>query len=89
MNIFQQFFNKGSFQQSPQHGQHPHVRNTTTFNVRTTSTGGYQKSVSTQIHGDTRIETTTEIRNGVKTQIVKQTNLKTGVTLIKNQITVR
>ena len=47
----------------------------------------FQKSVSTQIRGDTKIETTTEIKNGVKTQTVKQTNMKTGATLTNiNQI---
>ena len=93
--IFQQFFNNNFFQQPPQHMHHPHARNTTTttFNIRTSSMGGmggmggFQKSVSTQIHGDTKIETTTEIRNGIKTQTVKQTNMKTGATLTNvNQI---
>jgi DnaJ-class molecular chaperone len=96
--IFQQFFNNDFFQQPPQHMQHPHARNTTTttFNIRTSSMGGmggmggFQRSTSTQIHGDTKIETTTEIRNGVKTQTVKQTNMKTGATLTNvNQITTR
>ena len=94
--IFQQFFNNDFFQQDPQHGKHPHARNatTTTFNIRTSSMGGgmggFQKSVSMQIHGDTKIETTTEIRNGVKTQTVKQTNMKTGATLTNvNQIASR
>ena len=86
--IFQQFFDTDFFQQPPQHRQHPHARNTTTtmFNIRTSSMGdrmgGFQRNTSTQIHGDTKIETTTEIRNGVKTQTVKQTNMKTGATLI-------
>ena len=84
--IFQQFFNNDFFQQHPQHRQHPQARNTTTttFNIRTSSMGGmggFQRSVSTQIHGDTKIETTTEIKNGVKTQTVKRTNMKTGATL--------
>ena len=93
--MFQQFFGNNDFFQQ----QNPHVRNTTTFNIRTSSmngTGGemggfgqnvFQKSVSTQIRGDTKIETTTEIKNGVKTQTVKQTNMKTGATLTNiNQI---
>jgi len=92
--IFQHFFNNNFFQKPPQHMQHPQARNTTTFNVRTSSMGGmggYQKSVSTQIHGDTKIETTTEIKNGVKTQTVKQTNTKTGetVTNVNHQIASR
>ena len=89
--IFQHFFNNNFFQQPPQHVQHPQARNTTTFNIRTSSMGGYQKSVSTQIHGDTKIETTTEIKNGVKTQTVKQTNTKTGetVTNVNHQIASR
>ena len=90
--IFQQFFNNDFFQQHPQHRQHPHARNTTTttFNIRTPSMGGFQRSTSTQIHGDTKIETTTEIRNGIKTQTVKQTNMKTGAILTNvNQIATR
>lgn len=89
--MFQQFFGNNDFFQQ----QNPHVRNTTTFNIRTSSMNGmggfgqnvFQKSVSTQIRGDTKIETTTEIKNGVKTQTVKQTNMKTGATLTNiNQI---
>lgn len=91
--IFQHFFNNNFFHQHPQHQQGSHERNTASFNIRTSSMGGmsgFQKSVSTQIHGDTKIETTTEIRNGVKTQTVKQTNMKTGATLTNvNQIATR
>mgnify|MGYP006088881981 CR=1 FL=1 len=90
--IFQHFFNNNDFfQQHPRH--EPHARNATTFNIRTSSIGGmggnvFQKRVSTQIHGDTIIEKTTEIKNGVKTQTVKRTNVKTGETVTNvNHIT--
>ena len=88
--FFQQFFNNNEMfrQQS------------TSFNINISGAAGmppsrgqrgrqvFQKSVSTRIQGDNRIETTTEIRNGVKTQTVKQTNIKTGKSITNiNQIT--
>ena len=82
--IFQHFFNNRDFFQQPQSQMRdPQTRNTTTFNIRTGPMGNmrgnvFQKSVSTQIRGNTKIETITEIKNGVKTQTVKQTNLETG-----------
>jgi len=92
--VFQEFFNNDFFKQPPQHRQHSYPRNTTTttFNIKTSSIGGgmggFQKSVSAQIHGDTKIETTVEIRNGVKIQTVKKTNMKTGETFTNvNKIT--
>ena len=90
--IFQQFFNNNDFFQRHQ------MNNTTTFNIRKSYIGEmrefdrnvFQKSTSTQIHGDTKIETTTEIKNGIKTQTVKQTNMKTGATITNiNHITAR
>lgn len=84
--IFQQFFNDGFFQQH--HQTDPRARNTTSFNIRTTSSKNvFQKSVSSQIHGDTRIDKTTEIKNGIKTQTIKRTNIRTGETVTDvNQI---
>jgi len=82
--IFQQFFNNEFFREQPNVNiQIPRARNTTTFNVRTTQNGVmgtniFQKSVSTKIDGTTKTETTTEIKNGVKTQTVRKTNLRTG-----------
>jgi len=82
--IFQHFFNNNNlFKQSQPQMRVPQTRNTTTFNVRTGTVGNmgvnvFQRSVSTQIRGNTKIETTTEIKNGVKTQTVKQTNMETG-----------
>lgn len=78
--FFQKFFNNKDFFQQPRTG------NTTSFNIRRGTTGNmsgnvFQKSVSTQIRGNTKTETTTEINNGVKTQTVKLTNLKTGETI--------
>lgn len=91
--IFQQFFANanvnGAFHQNPQ-GQ-----NTKTFNIRTSSVMGggmssnvFQKSTSTQIRGNMKVEITTEIKNGVKTQQVRQTNIETGevVSSVNQQI---
>uniref|UniRef100_A0A6C0KXF2 J domain-containing protein n=1 Tax=viral metagenome TaxID=1070528 RepID=A0A6C0KXF2_9ZZZZ len=99
--IFQQFFKNNDFFQQHQNHQTTHIniprtRNTTTttFNINTSATPRnmrgniFQKSVSTQINGNTRIETTTEVKNGMKTRTVKHTNMKTGETVINvNQIT--
>ena len=96
--IFQQFFKNNDFFQQHQttHINIPRSRNTTTttFNINMSAPSRnmrgnvFQKSVSTQINGNTRTETTTEVRNGMKTQTVKQTNLRTGETVTNvNQIT--
>ena len=79
--IFKEFFNNSDFFQKPLERI-----NTRTFNIRTGSMGVtdrrnvYQKRVSTQIRGNTKIETTTEVRNGVKREIVKEINMETGQT---------
>lgn len=78
--LFQQFFHDTNiFEQ--ENIDIPRT-NTTSFNINIGLPRGngqvFQKSVSTQIQGDKRIETTTEIRNGVKTQTIKQVNMKTG-----------
>ena len=64
--IFQQFFNNNNF--SSVNGLR---------NIRTNIT---HKSISIKMNGNTKIETITEVKNGVKTQTVKQTNMKTGMT---------
>lgn len=38
----------------------------------------FQRSVSTTIRGNMKIETVTEIKNGIKTETTTQTNMKTG-----------
>lgn len=38
----------------------------------------FQRSVSTTIRGNMKIETVTETKNGVKTETTTQTNMKTG-----------
>lgn len=80
--IFQNFFNNNvPFHRTPQ-GQ-----NTTTYNIRIPTVGNrggnmgtniFQKSISTEIRGNLKTETTIEIKNGIKTQTVKQTDIKTG-----------
>lgn len=74
--IFQQFFNDINGQ------------NMKKFNIRTSSVRGggmssniFQKSTSTQIQGNIKIEITTEIQNGIKTQKVRRTNIETGEVL--------
>lgn len=82
--IFQHFFNNNvAFHQAPR-GQ-----NTTSFNIRIPTNGNpgsmgasiSQKRTSTEIRGNLKTETTVEIKNGVKTQTIKQTNINTGKTV--------
>lgn len=91
--IFQQFFSGNNGNGLFRH--HPQSQNTTSFNIRTSSGMGggmsanvFQKSTSTQIRGNMKVEITTEIKNGVKTQQIRQTNIETGevVSSVNQQI---
>ena len=87
--IFQNFFNNNAgFHQAAA------TSGSATFNIRiptsrnNSNTNVFHKTTSTEIRGNLKTETTTEIKNGVRIQTVKQTDIKNGkvVTSVNQKI---
>lgn len=89
--LFKHFFGSGFGNVQGIHGMHNintmrgNIRNNGTHSTTINFSGGmprggqvFQRSVSTTIRGNMKIETVTETKNGVKTETTTQTNMKTG-----------
>lgn len=78
--IFKNFFgnNKSTFEFNDQIFGQSMFNNFSFENNMSRGTNNYSKSTSMYMNGNVKIEKTTEINNGIKTETTKETNLMTG-----------
>lgn len=84
--LFKHFFGSGFGNVHGMHGMHGNMRNNGGMQSTTINFGGgmprggevFQRSVSTTIRGNVKIETVMETKNGVRTETTTQTDMRTG-----------